>query len=101
LSDQLDYRERNHIEKRFRTATMPIDCFHSYWQGSRSSARLWLRRFRYNYNHQGPNRALDGRTPAEGVQNQAVPDEQYFNPNHRLWRLRSLRTPIRCLQSPS
>jgi len=42
LSGQLDYRTRNHIEKWFQTVTMRIDRFHTYWQGSQSSARQWL-----------------------------------------------------------
>ncbi|NLV08273.1 IS6 family transposase, partial [Haloarcula rubripromontorii] len=29
----------------------------------------WLRRFRHHYNHERPNQALDGRTPAEVIQN--------------------------------
>jgi len=69
LSGQLDYRERNHIEKWFQTVAMRIDRFHSFWRGSQSSARRWLRRFRYHYNHERPNQALNGRTPAEEVLN--------------------------------
>jgi len=68
LSGQLNYRERNHIEKWFHTVTMRIDRFHSLWRGSQSSAKQWLRRFRYHYNHERPNQALDGRTPAEEIQ---------------------------------
>jgi len=69
LSGQLDYLERNHIEKWFQTVTMRIDRFHSVWQGSQSSAKQWLQRFRHHYNHERPNQALDGRTPAEEIQN--------------------------------
>jgi len=69
LSGQLNHRDRNHIEKWFHTATMRIDRFHSFWRGSRASAERWLRRFRYHYNHERPNQALNGRTPAEEVQN--------------------------------
>ena len=69
LSGQLDYSERNHIEKWFQTVAMRIDRFHSFWQGSQSSARRWLRRFRHYYNRHRPNQALDGRTPAEEVLN--------------------------------
>ena len=69
LSGQLDYSERNHIEKWFQTVAMRIDCFHSFWRGSQSSARRWLQRFRHYYNHNRPNQALDGRTPAEEVLN--------------------------------
>jgi len=69
LSGRLDYQTRNHIEKWFQTVTMRIDRFHTYWRGSQSSARQWLQRFRHHYNHERPNQALDGRTPAEEVLN--------------------------------
>jgi len=69
LSGRLDYRIRNHIEKWFQTVTMRIDRFHAFWRGSQSSAKQWLRRFRHHYNHERPNQALDGRTPAEVIQN--------------------------------
>jgi len=69
LSGQLNYRIRNHIEKWFQTVTMRIDRFHSFWRGSHRSAKQWLRRFRHYYNHERPNQALDGRTPAEVNQN--------------------------------
>jgi len=69
LSGRLAYRTRNHIEKWFQTVTVRIDRFHTYWRGSLSSARQWLRRFRHHYNHERPNQALDGRTPAQEVQN--------------------------------
>ena len=69
LSGQLNYKERNHIEKWFQTVSMRIDRFHSFWQGSQSSARRWLRRFRHHYNHDRPNQALNNQTPAEAVLN--------------------------------
>jgi transposase-like protein len=69
LSGQLDYEERNHIEKWFQTVSMRIDRFHSFWRGSQSSARCWLRRFRHYYNHDRPNQALDNRTPVGEVLN--------------------------------
>jgi putative transposase len=69
LSGQLNYSTRNHIEKWFQTVAMRIDRFHSFWRGSPASARRWLRRFRHHYNHDRPNQALDGRTPAEEVLN--------------------------------
>jgi len=69
LSGQLNYTDRNHIEKWFQTVTMRIDRFHSFWRGSQSSAERWLRRFRHYYNRHRPNQALDGRTPVEEVLN--------------------------------
>ena len=55
LSGQLNYSERNHIEKWFQTVAMRIDRFHSFWRGSQSSAKRWLQRFRHYYNHNRPN----------------------------------------------
>jgi transposase-like protein len=69
LSGQVEYSKRNHIEKWFQTVSMRIDRFHSFWRGSQSSARRWLRRFRHYYNRHRPNQALDGSTPAEEVLN--------------------------------
>jgi len=69
LSGQLNYTERNHIEKWFQTVSMRIDRFHSFWRGSQSSARRWLRRLRYHYNHDRPNQALNNQTPVEAVLN--------------------------------
>ena len=69
LHGGLNYTERNLIEKCFQTVTMRIDRFHSFWRGSPASARRWLRRLRHYYDHDRPNQALDGRTPAEEVLN--------------------------------
>ena len=69
LSGQLNYTDRNHIEKWFQTVTMRIDRFHSFWRGSHSSAKRWLRRFRHYYNRHRPNQALDGCTPVEEALN--------------------------------
>ena len=56
-------------ENKRETVTMRIDRFHSFWCGSQSSAKRWLRRFRYYYNRHRPNQALDGSTPTEEVLN--------------------------------
>ena len=60
LSGQLNYTERNLIEKLFQTVAMRIDHFHSFWRGSPASARRWLRRFSHHYSHDRPNQALNG-----------------------------------------
>ncbi|MFA9416372.1 IS6 family transposase [Natrinema sp. HArc-T2] len=69
LNGQLNYTDRNHIKKWFQTVSMRIDRFHSFWRDSPASARRWLRRFRHHYNHDRPNQAFDGRTPAQEVLN--------------------------------
>jgi transposase InsO family protein len=68
LSAHLDHHDQNHIEW-FQTVTMRIDRFHSFWRGSHSSAKRWLRRFRHYYNRYRPSQALDGPTSAEEVLN--------------------------------
>ena len=69
LSGHLDYVMRNLIEKWFQTLSMRIDRFHQTWMGGRASAARWLTAFRYYYNTQRPNQALDNRTPVEEVMN--------------------------------
>ena len=73
LNGHLNYREWNHMEKWFQTVSMRIDRFHTFWRGSQSSARRWLLQFRYYYNRDRPNQALDNRTPVDEVRNQTVP----------------------------
>ncbi|QCS44716.1 IS6 family transposase [Natrinema versiforme] len=69
LSGQINYTDRNLIEKWFHTLKMRIDRFHNSWVGSRSSVREWLEQFMHYYNCQRPHQALDGKTPVEEVQN--------------------------------
>lgn len=69
LSGQVNYTDRNRIEKWFHTLKMRIDRFHQSWVGSRASVREWLAQFMHYYNRQRPHQALDGKTPIEEVQN--------------------------------
>jgi putative transposase len=69
LSGQLDYVDRNLIEKWFQTLKMRIDRFHTSWVGSRRSVRRWIEQFVHYYNHQRPHQTLNGRTPIEEVLN--------------------------------
>ncbi|MDH5021448.1 IS6 family transposase [Halobacterium rubrum] len=69
LSGQVNYIDRNLIEKWFHTLKMRIDRFHNSWVGSRSSVREWLEQFVHYYNRHRPHQALDGQTPIEAVQN--------------------------------
>jgi putative transposase len=57
LRGELNYSERNLVEKWFHTVTMRIGRFHSFWWGSPASTRRWLRRFRHHYNHDRPRSA--------------------------------------------
>ncbi|GGM66101.1 putative transposase [Halarchaeum rubridurum] len=69
LSGQVNYTERNLIEKWFHTLKMRVDRFHNSWVGSRASVREWLEQFMHYYNHHRPHQALDGKTPIQVVQN--------------------------------
>jgi putative transposase len=69
LSGQVDYTDRNLIEKWFHTLKMRIDRFHNSWVGSRRSVRQWLALFAHYYNHLRPHQSLNGRTPVEEVLN--------------------------------
>ena len=59
LRGQLDYTERNLIEKWFHTLKQRIDRFHTSWVGSRPSVQRWLEQFVQYYNHQRPHQSLD------------------------------------------
>jgi putative transposase len=69
LNGQVDYTDRNLIEKWFHTFKMRVDRFHNSWVGSRASVREWIEQFMHYYNYQRPHQALDGRTPVEEVLN--------------------------------
>ena len=65
LSGQMEYSERNHIERWFQTLKQRTDRFDTVWNGGPASIRRWLQRFVHYYNTQRPHQALNGRTPAE------------------------------------
>ncbi|CDK37853.1 integrase catalytic region [Halorubrum sp. AJ67] len=67
MNGQVDYTDRNLIEKWIHTLKMRIDRFHHSWVGSRASVREWLEQFVRYYNHQRPHQSLNNRTPAEEV----------------------------------
>jgi len=50
LNGQVDYTDRNCIEKRLHTLKMRIDRFQNSWVGSQGSAREWLEQFMHYYN---------------------------------------------------
>ncbi|QFU84441.1 IS6 family transposase [Natronorubrum aibiense] len=64
LSGQLDYVERNLIEKWFHTLKIRVDHFHNSWVDSQSSVRECLEHFIHYYNTQRPHQSLNGQTPA-------------------------------------
>lgn len=72
LSGQLNYSETLH--RKLDSDDLDADrSLHSCWRGSQSSAHRWLRQVRHHYNHDWPNKAVNGRTLAEVVLNYIVP----------------------------
>ena len=69
LRGDLEYADRNEIEKWFQTLKMRVKRFHSTWTGWPASASRWLAAFVYYYNFQRPNQALNNRTPVEEMTN--------------------------------
>ncbi|NGM71268.1 IS6 family transposase [Natronolimnobius sp. AArcel1] len=69
LNVQVDYTDKNLIEKWFHTFKIRVDRFHNLWVDSRRSARKWIEHFVHYYNCQKPHQSLDGRTPVEEVLN--------------------------------
>jgi putative transposase len=67
LSDELNYTDRNIVEKFFQTYTMQIECFHETWNGSQTSAQRWLTAYTAYYNHHRSHQALDNQLPVEAL----------------------------------
>jgi putative transposase len=80
LSGQVDYTDRNLIEKWFHTLKMRVDRFHNSWVGSRRGVRQWLALFTHYYNYLRPHQSLDGRTPVEEMPNWTVPPKSSYFP---------------------
>jgi len=47
LSGQVEYSDRNHVEKWFHTFKMRTGRFHSCWVGSRPAVAEWCQQFRW------------------------------------------------------
>ncbi|MDG5761551.1 IS6 family transposase [Natronococcus sp. A-GB1] len=69
LSGQLDYVDRNRIEKWFHTLKMSVDHFYNSRMDSRASAREWVEQFVHYCNQYRPCQFLDRRAPADEVIN--------------------------------
>jgi putative transposase len=65
LSGQVEYHNRNHIEKWFHTFKQRTDRVHTSWVGSRRAVSEWCQLFKRYYNQHRPNQALDCNTPAQ------------------------------------
>ena len=67
LTGDLNYSERNLVEKLFQTYTMRVGRFHETWNGSQPSAERWLTAYVYYYNHLRSHQALDNQPPIEAA----------------------------------
>ena len=68
LTGDLNYSERNIVEKLFQTYTMRVGRFHETWNGSQPSAERWLTAYSYYYNQHRSHQALENQTPINALQ---------------------------------
>ena len=67
LDGDLNYTDRNVVEKLFQTISMRISRFHETWNASQASADRWLTGFIRYYNHFRSHQSLDNRKPAQVI----------------------------------
>jgi len=67
LLGDLNYTDRNIVEKLFQTYTMRVGRFHETWNGSQLSAERWLTAYTAYYNHLRSHQALENQTPIEAL----------------------------------
>ena len=67
LTGDLNYSDRNIVEKLFQTFTMRIERFHETWNGSQPSAERWLTAYTAYYNHHRSHQALENQTPINAL----------------------------------
>ena len=65
LTGDLNYSERNIVEKLFQTYTMRVSRFHETWNDSQPSAERWLTAY---YNYLRSHQALENQTPIEALE---------------------------------
>ena len=68
LTGDLNYSERNLVEKLFQTYTMRVGRFHETWNGSQPSAERWLTAYTAYYNQHRSHQALENQTPIDALQ---------------------------------
>ena len=68
LTGDLNYPERNLVEKLFQTYTMRVGRFHGTWNGSQPSAERWLTAYTAYYNQHRSHQALENQTPIDALQ---------------------------------
>ncbi len=67
LNGELNYTDRNIVEKLFQTDTMRIERFHETWNGSQASAECWLTAYTAYYNHHRSHQAIDNQPPVKAL----------------------------------
>ena len=68
LLGDLNYSDRNIVEKLFQTYTMRVGRFHETWNGSQPSAERWLTAYTASYNRLRSHQALENQTPIEALE---------------------------------
>ena len=68
LTGDLNYSERNIVEKLFQTYIMRVGRFHETWNGSQPSAERWLTAYTAYYNQHRSHQALENQTPIDALQ---------------------------------
>jgi len=63
LGGELNYTDRNIVEKFFQIYTMRIERFHETWNGSQASAERWLTVYTAYYNYHRSHQALGNQPP--------------------------------------
>ena len=67
LGGELNYTDRNIVEKLFQTYTMRIERFHETWNGNQASAERWLTAYTAYYNHHRSHQSLTNQPPVEAL----------------------------------
>ena len=68
LTGDLNYSERNIVEKLFQTYTMRVGRFHETWNGSQPALGAWLTAYTAYYNQHRSHQALENQTPIDALQ---------------------------------
>ena len=67
LTGDLNYSERNLVEKLFQTYTMRVGRFHETWNGSQPALGAWLTAYTAYYNQHWSHQALENQTPIDAL----------------------------------
>ena len=68
LTGDLNYSDRNIVEKLFQTYTMRVGRFHETWDGSQPALGACLTAYTAYYNHDRSHQALENQTPIKALE---------------------------------